>query len=136
MKNLLGGHKVADAMRHDFAQVPGEITIQELVDRTLLPSGARCAIVMAPHGPAGLVTLTAIRELPRQEWPTTAVARIMVPFQNLATTQPNAVLWSALEKMGRDGVNQLPVLEGNGIVGILSREDVLHYLSALQAFAA
>jgi CBS domain-containing protein len=60
----------------------------------------------------------------------------MVPFQNLATTQPNAVLWSALEKMGRDGVNQLPVLEGNGIVGILSREDVLHYLSALQAFAA
>ena len=136
MKNLLGGHKVADAMRHDFAQVPGEITIQELVDRTPLPSGARCAIVMAPHGPAGLVTLTAIRELPRQEWPTTAVARIMVPFQNLATTQPNAVLWSALEKMGRDGVNQLPVLEGNGIVGILSREDVLHYLSALQAFAA
>jgi CBS domain-containing protein len=46
------------------------------------------------------------------------------------------VLWSALEKMGRDGVNQLPVFEGNGIVGILSREDVLHYLSALQAFAA
>jgi CBS domain-containing protein len=46
------------------------------------------------------------------------------------------VLWSALEKMGRDGVNQLPVVEGNGIVGVLSREDILHYLRVLQAFAA
>jgi predicted transcriptional regulator len=36
--------------------------------------------------------------------------------------------------MGRDGVNQLPVVDGNGIVGMLSREDILHYLSVLQTF--
>jgi len=37
--------------------------------------------------------------------------------------------------MGRDGVNQLPVVDGSGIVGILSREDILHYLTVLRAFA-
>jgi len=30
----------------------------------------------------------------------------------------------------------LPVIEGNGVVGMLSREDVLHYLRALQTLAA
>ena len=60
----------------------------------------------------------------------------MVPLQRLASTSPDAVLSSALQKMGRDGVNQLPVVEGNGVVGMLSREDVVHYLHVLQAFAA
>jgi predicted transcriptional regulator len=58
----------------------------------------------------------------------------MVPLQKLTTTDPDSPLWSALEKMGRDGVNQLPVMGRHGIVGILSREDVLHYLNLLQAF--
>ncbi len=60
----------------------------------------------------------------------------MVPFQKLTTTQPNAVLWSALEKMGRDGVNQMPVLDAGGVVGVLSREDILHYLSGLRTLSA
>jgi CBS domain-containing protein len=56
----------------------------------------------------------------------------MIPLQELDQTSPDALLWSALEKMGRDGVNQLPVVDGNGIVGMLSREDILHYLRVLR----
>jgi Zn-dependent protease len=134
LRKQLGGHKVLDAMRRDFPQVPGNITLQELVERSFLPFNAHYAIVTAPAGPAGMVTLAAIREVPRPAWPTTMAAQVMIPFEKLITTQPNAVLWSALEKMGRDGVNQLPVVEGSGIVGILTREDIVHYLGLLQAF--
>ena len=136
LKNLLGGHKVADAMRRDFPQVSGEVTLQELADRGILPLGARYAVVTDPHGAVGLLTLAGVHGVPRQAWPLTMATQVMVPFQKLATTQPNAMLWSALEKMGRGGVNQLPVLEGNGIVGMLSREDIVHYLGVLQPFAA
>ncbi len=136
LKNLLGGHRVADAMRRDFLQVPADATLQDLVDRYLLPAKARCVIVTKPGGAAGMATLAAIREVPRHAWPATLASNIMVPFQKLETTQPNAVLWSALEKMGRDGVNQLPVVDGNGIVGMLSREDIVHYLGVLRSFPA
>ena len=136
LKNLLGGHRVIDAMRRDFPQVTGETPLQDVVDRGILPSGARYAIVTSAGRPVGLVTLGGIRSVPHQAWSTTMAAQAMVPFQRLATTQPNAVLWTALEKMGRDGVNQLPVLDGSGVVGILSRDDILHYLSALRAIAA
>jgi len=34
--------------------------------------------------------------------------------------------------MGRDGVNQLPVVEDGNMVGMLSRDDVLEYMRVLQ----
>jgi Zn-dependent protease/CBS domain-containing protein len=135
-RTLLEGHRVLDAMQRNFLQVPGEVSLQELADRGLAPTGVQFAIVTSGAAAAGMVTVGAIRQIPRENWGSTTAAQIMVPFQRLATTQPDAVLWSALEKMGRDGVNQMPVLEGNGVVGILSREDVLHYLSGLRALSA
>lgn len=135
LRTLLGNHRVLDAMQRNVIQVPGEITVQELVDRAMQPSGARFAVVTA-DGAAGLITLRAIHAVPRGMWPATTAAQIMIPLQKLATTQPDAILWAALEKMGRDGVNQMPVLQDNGVVGVLSREDVLHYLSGLRALSA
>jgi Zn-dependent protease len=132
LKNLLGGHTVADAMQRTFPQVPAGVTIDELAERTGLLSNGRPVIVSSAEGAAGMVTLPAIRSVPLEAWPSTVAAQVMTPFAKIDTTQPGAVLWSALEKMGRDGVNQLPVVDGNGIVGMISREDILHYLSALQ----
>jgi len=93
-------------------------------------------VVNGGNSPPGLVTLTSIQKVPREEWPVTTAKQVMEPLQRLASTSPDAALWTALEKMGRDGVNQLPVVQGAGIVGILSREDVVHYLRVLQGFAA
>lgn len=136
LRMMLGGHRVLDAMQRNFIQVPGDVSIQELIDRGIAPTGARFAIVTSSGLAAGLVTLASIRDVPRNEWPSTTAEQVMIPFRKLTTIQPNAVLWSALERMGRDGVNQMPVLDGNGVVGVLSREDILHYLSSLRALSA
>lgn len=135
-KSLIGQHRVQEAMRRDFPRIPGNVTLQELVDRHILAGEGHNFIVNDPGGPAGIVTLAALRAVPRSAWPVTTVGQAMLPIQRLATTGPEAPLWSALEKMGRDGAEELPVIEGNGVVGMLSREDVLHYLRALQTLAA
>ncbi|HTV60618.1 MAG TPA: site-2 protease family protein [Verrucomicrobiae bacterium] len=136
LKHLLGEHKVIDAMKRDFPEIAGSVTLQELVDNHVLPGGNRYFIVRDSGGTAGMVTLGGIRSVPRAAWADTTAAQIMVPLEKLATTRPDAVLWSALEKMGRDGVNQLPVVQGNSVVGVLSRDDLLHYLQVLRSFAA
>jgi Zn-dependent protease/CBS domain-containing protein len=136
LKSLLGEHRVLDAMKRDFPQVSGDVTLQELVDKYILPAGVRYLVVNGASEGTGLVTLGSIRKVLRSDWGKTRASQVMVPLERLDSTRPDAVLWSALEKMGRDGVNQLPVVEGNGIVGVLSREDILHYLRVLQAFAA
>ena len=80
--------------------------------------------------------LTGIKEIPRPSWAQTPVSQIMMPLPRLDTIPPDARLWSALEKMGRDGVNQLPVVQGNGIVGMLSRDDLVQYLGLLRSVSA
>lgn len=135
LKTVLGDHRVLEAMTRDFPQVPGDMTLQELVDQHVLPTGARYFVVNGPDGAVGLVTLASIQRVPRSEWSGTSASQVMEPMQRLDATRPDAVLWSALEKMGRNGVNQLPVVGERGIVGILSREDVVNYLQVLQAFA-
>jgi Zn-dependent protease len=134
LKSLLGEHKVADAMKRSFPEVAGNVTVQELVDKRILQEGGHYFVVHNGDGQNGLVTLPAIRAVPRSAWPITTVSQVMVPLQKLDKTHPDAVLWSALEKMGRDGVDQLPVVDGNGIVGVLSREDIVQYLRVLRAF--
>ncbi|MGH9680500.1 MAG: CBS domain-containing protein, partial [Candidatus Acidiferrales bacterium] len=135
LKNVLGEHKVADAMKRDFPQVAGDATLQELVDKFVLTQGERNFVVNGSDRESGMVTLEAIRGVSRSAWATTSAAQAMVPLPRLTTTGSDTLLWSALEKMGREGMSQLPVVDGNKIVGIVSREDILHYLRVLQAFS-
>ena len=134
LKTLIGEHKVQDAMKRNFPSIGAGATLREMVERLFEQSDSRYFLVDSNRGPVGIVTLASIRTVPRSAWPTTPVSQVMVPLQRLATIGPDSPLWSALEKMGRDGVNQLPVIGTHGIVGVLSREDIVHYVNLLQAF--
>jgi Zn-dependent protease len=135
VKSLLGDHTVGEAMKRDFPEVPGDISVQELVDKHILTSGGRSFVVSHSNGSTGMVTLARIRAVPREAWPTTSASQVMIPVEKLTTIRQDARLWTAMEKMGRDGVNQLPVVDQTGIVGMLSRDDIVHYLRVLQALA-
>ena len=134
LKYQLGGHIVADAMQRNIAQVHSDATLQALAEQTGLPSNGRPVVVTTPQGAIGVVTLDRIRSVPSDVWPATLAVQVMTPLQSMKTIAPNAILWSALERMGRNGADQIPVVDGNGIVGMLSREDILHYLGVLQSF--
>lgn len=84
----------------------------------------------------GLMTLHRIKEVPRQEWSTTTAAQAMVPLDRLKRIAPDAELWTALEEMDRDGVNQLPVMRDGHVDGMLGREDVITFLRTLQELGA
>jgi len=138
IKDLLGTHKVSEIMNPDFARISGDVTLQELVDKNVLGQGRRSFVVDNGEKTAGLLTLSAIQRVARAAWPTTTAAEAMIPFDQVDSIESTAGLWAALEKMGRDGVNQLPVLSAqadDGIVGMLSRDDLVHYLSALQSLS-
>ena len=133
IQGLLTGHKVSQAMSTHCAAVPADLTLQKLVDEHILgSSGQRCFLVTRGENTVGLMTLHQIKELPRLDWPTTNAAQAMIPMEQLKCIEPDAELWAALQKMDRDGVNQLPVTRDNHVIGMLSREDVITFLRTLQ----
>lgn len=131
-QGLLAGHTVAQAMSRRCAAIPADLTLQQLVEDHILRSGQRCFLVNRGENTVGLMTLHRIKEVPRGEWSTTSAARVMLPLERLKRISPDSELWTALQQMDRDGVNQLPVMTDSQVVGMLSREDVITFLRTVQ----
>jgi predicted transcriptional regulator len=123
-------------LSRDCTRVPGNVTLQDLVDKHVLGAGQRCFVVSRGDETVRLVTLSEISKVPRSSWCTTNVAQIMIPSDKLTSTPANAEAWTTIESMGRNGIDQLPVVQGNKIIGVLSRDDLVHYLNILQSVPA
>lgn len=134
VQGLLAGHRVADAMSGFYTSIPAEDTLQQLVDDHVLGGGRRSFVVKRGAEVAGFLTLHHIKEIPRTRWSTTTAAQSMIPAEEMKRVRPDTELSKALEEMGRDGVNQLPVMTDGNLVGILTREDVINFLRTLQDF--
>jgi Zn-dependent protease len=133
VQDVLAGHKVSELMSRDCTQVPSGLTLQELVEKFVLGGAHRCFVVTDGSKTTGLVTLEEIKKVPRTSWPTTTVEQAMIPAEKLISTPANAEAWSTIEKMGRNGVTQLPVVDGGKIVGMFSRDDLVHYLGVVHS---
>jgi len=79
-----------------------------------------------------MMTLHRIKEVPREQWSGTTAGEAMIPVGQWKRIAPGTDLWTALQAMDRDGVNQLPVMDGERVVGMLTREDVITFLRTLQ----
>ena len=135
-RGLLTGHRVSQAMSTRCAIIPEDMTLQQLVDEQILGSGQRCFLVNRGDKTVGLITSHRIKEVPRPEWGTTSAARVMLPFEQLKCVDPDTELWSALQMMDRNGVNQMPVIRDQHVIGMLSREDAITFLGTLQEFGS
>jgi Zn-dependent protease len=136
VKNLLVGHTVSEMMSRDCRRISDDLTLQELVENHVLAGGHRCFLVSHGDKTIGLVTLSEIKTVPRSSWPTTNVTQVMIPSEKLISTPADAEAWTTIEKMERNGINQLPVVDRGRLVGVFSRDDLLHYLGMLQSLRA
>lgn len=135
-QGALAGHRVFQAMSTECATVPADLTLQKLVDEHILAGGRRCFLVNRGENTLGLMTLHRVKEVPRPDWASTTAAQVMLPVGALRRIDPDTELWAALQEMDRDGVNQLPVMTGSRVVGMLSREDVISFLRTVQELGA
>jgi Zn-dependent protease/CBS domain-containing protein len=136
LKDFLSGHKVSEMMGRDCARVPGDLTLQQVVDTHVLAHGHRCFVVTHGDQTVGLLTLPEIAKVPRSSWASTKIADVMVPADKLVLTPANAEAWTTVERMEREGIGQTPVVDGGRIIGVFSRDDLVHYLGTLRSLHA
>ena len=129
--DLLAGHHVADAMRREYASICADCTLDQLINKHILGSGQRSLVVTQDDQVVGLLTLHNIKTIPSSAWLTTTAAQVMIPAEKMISIRPEAELMDALGEMDRDGVNQLPVMLGNQIQGVLGRDDVINFLRTM-----
>jgi len=128
LQSVFRGVTVGEVMNTAPTTVPANISLQRLVDEYFLPHGLRSALVTQVDRLAGLITLTDIRHVPREEWGQTPVGLAMIPRERLHIVSPQQSLNDVLPLMAGRDVNQLPVLQDERLVGVLSRDAIVRYL--------
>jgi Zn-dependent protease/CBS domain-containing protein len=131
-QGLLRGHTVSQAMSAHCASIPEDLPLQNLLNEHILGSGQHCFLVKHGENAVGFVTLEHIRKIPHPEWATVRAGQVMLPLEQLDTVEAGTELWTALQKLDRNGVSQLPVTRDRHVVGMLSREDVISFLRTLR----
>jgi Zn-dependent protease/predicted transcriptional regulator len=130
MTRTLKDVRVGDVMTQDCPVVDGNTNLQTFADEYLLRTGRRCFVVAEQGRISGLVTPHEIKEVERSKWALTTLDSVMRPLESLRTVAPETPVTEALELMGREDLNQLPVVLDGQLAGIVSRGHILQLLQS------
>ncbi|MBM4429167.1 MAG: CBS domain-containing protein [Chloroflexi bacterium] len=128
LRHLLAGHTAREVMTSECTLIPRHLTLDVFVEQIMLPSGRRCFPVQEGGRIRGLLTLHRIREVPRERWSQTRVDDIMIPWAELKSVRPDEELNTVFDRMAAEDVNQLPVIEGDSLLGMVARDNLLAFI--------
>ena len=126
----LRGLRVGDVMSNECSRVPSDTSVERFADDYVLRTGERCYVVEEQGTITGLITPSDLKQVDRSRWAETTVGALKRPLHQLRTVSPDTPVVQALETMGREDVNQLPVMSAGRIEGVLSRGHILQLLRA------
>jgi Zn-dependent protease/CBS domain-containing protein len=128
LRALLRDVTVAQAMTRECSRVAGDRTLGQLVREEVLGAGRRCFLVTDEGRLAGLVTLHQIKQVSPERRDTVRVDEVMTPAAQLAVVRPEDSMLAALQRMDDGDVAQLPVIADGKLLGMIGREEILHYV--------
>jgi len=117
-----------DVMRTEFPTVVPGHSLQQVVDEHMVGGGERVVMVALGGAVSGILTVSDIRKVPKEEWRNTPVQRAMTPRDQIVTVEPGTPAVQVLLLLGERQLNQVPVLEEGRMVGLVTRREILERL--------
>jgi Zn-dependent protease/CBS domain-containing protein len=139
IEDTLRGVTAADLMTNYSPSVSPDLTLNQFVDDYLLRTGQRRflveGLVEGNEMVFGIISAKDLKGIDHSKWPYMKVADAMIPFDHILTVSPNTAGNKILEIMGREGVNQLAVVAGGRLQGLVSREQIINLLTTRMELA-
>jgi Zn-dependent protease len=129
LRDALGGLTAAEIMAPDCPTVPSRAGLAEIVQEHILRAGRRCVMVSDDGKLKGLITLHEVKAVPRDRWDVTSASAAMAPVGRLKVITPDTPVLQILSEMDAANVNQIPVMREGRLLGLVTREHLLHVLS-------
>lgn len=128
-REALQGVRLASVMTPDAVTAPPDISLSEVIDGYLLKYHFTSYPVVSDGRLVGLITIKAIKRVPREKWGATLVSEAMIPITSALSLSPDSDIPTALSRMESSGQSRLPVVDASGeLIGIVSRRDIVGYL--------
>ncbi len=126
-RDALQGFTASQLMTTDYLVVPPDITISRLVQEYVFTTGRHFFLVASEGRLEGILTLHNIKSVPRQSWEVTQVRGIMTPVDRLKVAYPDQDAVSILEQMDENDINQMPVVSGGRVIGLVARGNLIRF---------
>lgn len=128
VEQALRGATVRQAMGPREPQVSSRLKVRQFVDEHVLRTGHGYFLVVEDDVPRGVVTLRDLVHVPQERWDWADVSEIMTPWSRLNVVSPDTDLITAMQLMDEASVSSLPVMDGQQVCGLLTREEVMRYV--------
>lgn len=125
------GARVRDVMNPTSEYVGPGTPVDNVVRENFVQRGRRAVPICQWDQLVGIVTLTDVKKLPQDRWAQTPVQEIMTRSPLLTVTS-NDELNTAIKLIQQHDINQILVVDGGRLAGILSRNDIVSYLKLRQ----
>lgn len=121
-------HALHDVFARDLSsarilRIDGQASLRQLVE-LLVQNGERWALVTRDAQPFGLVTLSDVRRIAPQDWPTTTALLAATPLEHCITATPDTPAQELLGLMLQNGIAQIPILAEKQLVGAVNLSDL------------
>jgi len=132
MTEALHGVSVGDIMTRNLLTVAPNLTVQQLVNDYFLVHPHGGYPVVQNDKLQGVVTMGSVRSIPREKREFETVAQAMVPYERIVTINSTASAAYAMHKMAKNQIGRLVVTEGDRILGIVTRGDLMKTIRTRQ----
>jgi len=130
-KSLEGVH-VEEVMVREVVSVPPDLTISQLIHDYFLHYAFRGFPVVDNGRVLGVVSVAAVRQLPREVYDNRQVTDIMTPLTEHLLIDARASLADALVKMSRQEQDRLLILKGDRLAGLVTKTGLLRFVQIKQ----
>jgi Zn-dependent protease/CBS domain-containing protein len=128
IRDILGDVTVKQITRRNPPTVSGDLTINELIENYIMQTDEHAFPVMDDETLLGIVCLDDVRKVSSGERSTTQVENIMTPREKLLIIGPDEEAHEALMKISRNAIRQLVVMDGDQLIGLVRRRDIVRFL--------
>jgi Zn-dependent protease/CBS domain-containing protein len=131
-EDWFAGVTAVNLMQHQPITVSPDVPIQAVVSHYILGQNVRGLPVCSGDRLVGIITLSDIKPVPSDRWPSLTVADLMTPAANLHTVTESTPVAEILRMMALHDLHQMPVMRGSQLVGLVSRSDLLRFMQMRQ----
>jgi Zn-dependent protease/CBS domain-containing protein len=132
---VLSGLRARDLMHSEFSTVSPGLHLQAVVDEYMIPRGDRAVVVANGDSVAGILTVSDLRRVPREQWTNTPAQRLMTPREEVITVAADSSALDVLTIVSQRRLNQVPVLEDGRMIGLITRRELLDRVQLAEALA-
>lgn len=134
LEEQLAGVTVGQIMTRDCAPVAPDVRVKEMVEDRMMLRGQRCFFVIGDAAASAVLTAEDLLAIPRDRWATVTAGEVAQAGEAHARLPASSDVFAALRLMEAQSSDQLPVVENDQLVGMVSRDQILKMLQMRTRF--